>query len=88
MTAACESMIQYAFTQLGLAQIEIRCAVDNARSRAIPERLGFDIEAVVPQLDWVSEQYVDTVVYTLTAAAWAAHEGDLHVSENRRYRQL
>jgi ribosomal-protein-serine acetyltransferase len=88
MSAACRAMIHYAFTRLGLERIEIRCAAANSRSRAIPERLGFEQEGIIPQLEWQTETYVDTVVYSMTAAAWAAREGDLNDRENRRHRQL
>ena len=75
MTAACRVMVDYGFSYLHLARIEIRCAVANAKSRAIPERLGFDIEGLAPQLDWLSDHYIDTVVYSMSATNWAAKEG-------------
>src|SRR5690625_2445666 len=44
MTKSVSSMITYGIQELGLNRIEIRCASNNKRSRAIPERLGFKQE--------------------------------------------
>lgn len=85
MTAACRALTHYAFDWLRLRRVEIRCAVNNRRSRAIPERLGFTAEGIAPQLDWEAEYYVETAVYSMMAADWYAHEGKtLDGSENRR----
>jgi ribosomal-protein-serine acetyltransferase len=85
MTAACRAMTTYAFDWLRLRRVEIRCAVHNSRSRAIPERLGFVSEGIAPQLDWTAEYYVETAVYSMSAADWHSHEGKaLDGSENRR----
>lgn len=78
MTAACRAMTHYAFTRLGLKTVEIRCAVANIRSRRVPERLGFPIQGTTAQLDWQSEQYIETVIYSVDAVDWLAQEGDSH----------
>jgi ribosomal-protein-serine acetyltransferase len=89
MTAACRAMIDYAFTRLALQRVEIRCAVGNDRSRAIPERLGFTLEGISAQLDWVADHYVETIVYSLSAADWQAQEGKISDDrENCRRGQL
>jgi ribosomal-protein-serine acetyltransferase len=70
MTAACRTMTSYAFDTLHLKRVEIRCAVDNLKSRAIPIRLGFTEEDTVPQLEWLYDRYVDAVVYSMSAQDW------------------
>jgi ribosomal-protein-serine acetyltransferase len=47
MTLACRAYIDHAFRELGLNRVEIRAATENRRSRAIPGRLGFQLEGVV-----------------------------------------
>ncbi len=41
MTRTVAKLCRYCFDDLELGRVEIRCAVANARSRRIPERLGF-----------------------------------------------
>lgn len=71
MTAACRTLTTYAFDTLNLKRVEIRCAVANAKSRAIPVRLGFTEEGIVPQLEWLYDHYVDAVVYSMSAEKWS-----------------
>ena len=70
MTAACRAMVDHALVELGLNRVEIRCGVENARSRAIPQRLGFTEEGVCRQGERVGDRYIDLVVYGLLAADW------------------
>lgn len=70
MTASVRAMIDYAFYQLQLNRVEIRAALQNKRSRAIPERLGFQKEGVIRQGEWLSDHYVDLAVYGLLARDW------------------
>src|SRR5208337_3096322 len=52
MTASCRVMINHAFRDLDLHRVVIRCATENRRSRAIPERLGFELEGVARQSEF------------------------------------
>ncbi|MFC4558442.1 GNAT family N-acetyltransferase [Virgibacillus kekensis] len=70
MTRAVNGLIDYAFHSLGLNRIEIRAAYGNRRSRAIPERLGFQIEGQIRQAEWLYDHYVDHVVYGMLASEW------------------
>lgn len=72
MTRACRALTAYAFDVMEVQRVEIRCSVENLKSRAIPERLGFIVEGTVPQLDWNADHYVDVVVYAMTAGVWSA----------------
>ncbi len=65
MTASCRTVVRHAFEVLGLHRIEIRCAVDNGRSRAIPERLGFTLEGVRRDAEWLYDRHVDLAIYGL-----------------------
>ena len=42
MTASVRDLIELGFRYYSLNRVEIRCAVDDRKSRAIPERLGFE----------------------------------------------
>jgi ribosomal-protein-serine acetyltransferase len=70
MTAAVSRLIRYVFDELGLNRVEIRCAVENEKSRAIPERLGFTREGQIRQGEWLYDHYVDHIVYGLLKNEW------------------
>lgn len=70
MTRACKALVDYALRDQNLHRVQIRCARGNARSRAIPERLGFQQEGVQEQAEWLYDHYVDLVVYRMLATEW------------------
>lgn len=70
MTLAVRALIAHAFGPLGLNRVEIRCATDNLRSRALPERLGFTLEGVLRDNEWLYDHHVDHAVYSLLAREW------------------
>lgn len=70
MTRSCRVLITYAFTELNLNRIEIRCATENYRSRAIPERLGFKLEGVLRQAQWRHTRLYDIAFYGLLKKDW------------------
>jgi ribosomal-protein-serine acetyltransferase len=74
MTRACRALIDYAFRELKLNRVEIKCAVGNTRSRAVPERLGFEQEGILREAHHLHDSYVDLVVYAMLAADWPRPE--------------
>lgn len=70
MTKCCTVCIEYAFRELNLNRVEIRCAEKNSRSRAIPERLGFVKEGLIRDAEWLYDHYVDHVVYGALSREW------------------
>lgn len=63
VTAACRRLVDHGFGVMGLHRIEIRCAVENHRSRAVPQRLGFGLEGELREAEWLYDHWVDHVVY-------------------------
>ncbi|MDN3015203.1 GNAT family N-acetyltransferase [Paenibacillus sp. BSR1-1] len=47
ITEAVEAITNFAFTELKARRVEIRCDSKNVRSKAIPERLGFNLEGIL-----------------------------------------
>jgi ribosomal-protein-serine acetyltransferase len=70
VTRACRAHVSHAFGVLGMNSVNIRCALGNQKSRAIPERLGFQTGPVLPKAEWLYDHFVDHVVYTMRAADW------------------
>ena len=70
MTKSVRVLTSHALQELELNRVEIRCAPENTRSRAIPERLGFQEEGLLRESEWISDHYVDHVVYGMLRSQW------------------
>ena len=75
ITKACNTIIDFGFTQLALEKIEIKCATENYKSKAVPERLGFIQEAILPQAEFVNDKIHDLYVYALSKKDWVKKKG-------------
>jgi ribosomal-protein-serine acetyltransferase len=70
MSEVVRALLSHAFYEWELHRVEIHCAPENARSRAIPERLGFHEEARLRETELVGGSYLDSVVYGLLEGEW------------------
>jgi ribosomal-protein-serine acetyltransferase len=71
MTMAARALVDWAFQGWGLHRVEIRAAVQNARSRAVITRLGFREEGLLRQVERVGGgRYLDHVVYSVLDSEW------------------
>jgi ribosomal-protein-serine acetyltransferase len=70
MTAAVRAYVDHAFGTWKLNRVTILAAAANARSRAIPERLGFHEEGTLREVERVGDHRLDGVVYSVLAADW------------------
>lgn len=77
MTNVVHALLDHAFYEWELHRVEIHCAPENKRSRAIPERLGFREEAYLRETELVGGRYLDSVVYGMLEPEWGgAGNGD------------
>jgi ribosomal-protein-serine acetyltransferase len=65
MTECVRRCVHFAFRELGMRRIEIRCAVPNRKSRAIPERLAFTLEGMLRGAYFLHGSWIDMAVYGL-----------------------
>ena len=70
ITRSCRFLVDYAFTELDLNRVVIRCAAGNQKSCAVPERLGFKKEGTLRQAEWLYDHFVDLVVYGMLKEEW------------------
>jgi diaminopimelate decarboxylase len=70
ITKVCSSLISYGFSELKLKKITIRCATGNHRSRAVAERLRFELEGVLTANEKVGDIFLDHAVYGLVIEKW------------------
>ena len=70
ITRCCKVLIDYLFGVRGLNRIQINCNVENKRSRAVPERLGFTLEGVHRQVELINGRFGDWAVYAMLKEEW------------------
>ncbi len=70
MSRACSALVDIAFSRLNLNRVEIWCAFENTRCRAVPEKLGFKIEGVLRQRERIYDHFVDIAAYSLLSSEW------------------
>ena len=68
---ATHALINYAFSELMLNRVEIRCATGNLASRAIPLALGFREEGILRDSEWLNDRFVDQVIYSVLSREWS-----------------
>jgi ribosomal-protein-serine acetyltransferase len=70
VTRCVSALMDYAIGEMSVERFVIGCAVGNLRSRAIPERLGYRLQATVPDGEVVGDFIYDRVIYGIRSAAW------------------
>jgi len=70
MTLATRALVDYAFGTWRLHRVEIRAGVENLRSRAIPERLGFHEEGILRGAERIGPRVIDHVIYAMIETDW------------------
>ena len=70
MTRCCRVLIDYLFDELNLNRIQINCNVENTKSRAIPERLGFKLEGIHRQVEFFDNRFGDWAIYAMLKEDW------------------
>ncbi len=70
MTMCARALVECGFRDLGLNRQVISVAVGNARSRAIPQCLGFTFEGISREAEWLYDHFVDLARYGVTLREW------------------
>ncbi|MCF8008477.1 MAG: GNAT family N-acetyltransferase [Halanaerobiales bacterium] len=78
ITKSCIFLIDYAFNELDLKKVEISCAIDNIKSRAIPERLGLKEEKIKKDAEFLYDHYVDHIIYSIMKDEWENKKGGVN----------
>ncbi|WP_409288063.1 GNAT family N-acetyltransferase [Peribacillus sp. SCS-37] len=67
MTEAVSELTKFGFQEFKFKRIEIRCESKNLKSRAIPEKLGFNLEGILRNDDLSADgtKLTDTCIYSL-----------------------
>jgi RimJ/RimL family protein N-acetyltransferase len=90
MSRAVRAMLGFVFDELTINRVALQAEVDNTRSRALAERLGFRFEGVRRQI-WTNQgRLVDMAGYAMLAEDWrrlAPATGADGLAQARRLRQ-
>jgi ribosomal-protein-serine acetyltransferase len=70
MTRCCRVLIDYLFDELKLNRVQINCNVENVKSRAIPERLRFQLEGIHRQVEFFDNRFGDWAIYAMLKEDW------------------
>jgi len=74
VTRGARALVAEAFGPLALHRLEIRCVTENAPSRAVAERLGFDLEGTLREAYLLHGRFRDLALYAATASANRSRE--------------
>lgn len=72
MTRAVAALTEHAFASMALHRLEIRCVVENLRSRAVAERLSYHQEGILREAYLLHGRFRDIALYAMTAGEWRA----------------
>ncbi len=70
MTRTVEKMTGHAFHEMQMNRVQIKVAVGNSRSSAIPKRLGFLFEGIERNGEFHTFRYFDLEVYSMLKSEW------------------
>lgn len=74
VSKACQKLIDWAFEDLNLNRIEIRCSSLNKRSSAIPERFGFTLEGRLRESEYRNGKLHDFLIFGLLRSEWRSRD--------------
>jgi ribosomal-protein-serine acetyltransferase len=63
-------MIDYGFRNMGMNRIQIKVAVGNIKSSAIPQKSGLLFEGIEREGEYHTDRYFDLEVYSILKAEW------------------
>jgi ribosomal-protein-serine acetyltransferase len=72
VTKSCMKLIDYGFVEMFLNRIEIKAAVKNFKSQAIPIKLNFMKEGVLRQAEFVNNEFIDLFLYSMLKEEWTS----------------
>ncbi len=74
MVRSCSALIQHAFMNMGINRIQIKVGTGNYKSSNIAKSLGFTIEGVERDGEYLNDQFIDLEVYSLLKKEWEARQ--------------
>jgi ribosomal-protein-serine acetyltransferase len=70
MNKCCKAIINFAFMQLSINRIEIKCAAGNVKSIAVAEKLHFKQEGIMRQAELLHGKFINLYMYAMLKEDW------------------
>ena len=70
MTDCVRALVDMGFRELKLHRIEIHCSTNNAKSAAIPEKLGFKLDGILRDDTFLYDHFESSNVYSMIENEW------------------
>ena len=70
MTRTVRAMVAHAFGHWKLHRVIVYAATENRRSRAVVERVGFTLEGIAREAEWLGDRFVDLAQYSMLEQEW------------------
>jgi len=70
ITSCAKKLVNFAFNKMKLNRVQIKVAIQNKKSKAIPERLGFRVEGIEREGEWLHNRYLDLRVFSMLKKHW------------------
>jgi ribosomal-protein-serine acetyltransferase len=80
ITKACRRLIDFAFNELQMNKIDLRCAAENIRSAAVAKRLGFKEEGRIRQAELRQGKLHDFLWFGLLREEWGPISNDAELA--------
>ena len=77
VTKSCQVLLNYLFDTMALHRVQVNCNIENSRSRAVPERLGFAFEGVLREVEYLHGSFRDWAVYSMLSSEWENKRPDI-----------
>ncbi|PVY41695.1 GNAT family N-acetyltransferase [Pontibacter virosus] len=84
MIRCCAALITQAFEQLSMNRIQIKVGVGNSKSSRIPQQLGFKLEGIERDGEWLQGRFIDLEVYSLLKREWSESPPNFDPGESGR----
>jgi ribosomal-protein-serine acetyltransferase len=71
MISTVKKLIDFAFRNLNRNRVQIKVAVGNKKSAAIPQKLGFVFEGIEREGELHTDRFFDIEIYSMLKSEWA-----------------
>ena len=80
MTRSVSAVLEHCFVESNLNRVSSAAALGNARSNAVLQRCGFQLEGISREPEWLYDHFVDHNLYSILQRDWRVARTDRNSS--------